>query len=308
MKNTHRKKQYGISEEVFSAICGQTGYRFSDRGLLTLALTHSSYANEGGERGVHNERLEFLGDSVLGAIVASVAFNRFHDLDEGGLTRIKVALVSGASLADVAEGLGLADVIMFGSSEQGTGKRGLHSALENVYEAIVAALYLDSGIDEARRFVKDTLIDRMSLDLAREPENPKSALQEKLQEDGITPTYKLVETQGPPHDRTFVAQVFAGEQGLAQGTGRTKKEAESQAAKSTLARLGEFFGLGLTEDEKVERVAAQQQARVDKVTASAQAKLDKAAARAAENRERERKKSEKKQQQQQQRASRPDEI
>lgn len=274
------------------------GHHFENEQLLLSAITHPS-ANEGRSVRYSYERLEFLGDSVLGAIVATAAFNRFHDLDEGGLTRIKVALVSGASLADVAQGLGLADVIMFGSSEQGTGKRGLHSALENVYEAIVAALYLDAGIEKAREFVESTLIDRMSLDLAREPENPKSALQEKLQEDGITPTYKLVETQGPPHDRTFVAQVFAGEQGLAQGTGRTKKEAESQAAKSTLARLGEFFGLGLTEDEKVERVAAQQQARVDKVTASAQAKLDKAAARAAENR--------KKTEMKQQRAQRPDE-
>lgn len=270
------------------------GHHFKDQQLLLSAITHPS-ANEGRSVRYSYERLEFLGDSVLGAIVASIAFNKYHELDEGGLTRIKVALVSGTSLSEVAEGLGLADVIMFGSSEQGTGKRGLHSALENVYEAIVAALYLDEGIEEARRFVEETLIDRMSLDLAREPENPKSALQEKLQEDGITPTYKLVETQGPPHDRTFVAQVFAGDQGLAQGTGRTKKEAESQAAKSTLARLGEFFGLGLTEDERVERVAAQQQARVDKVTASAQAKLDKATARAAENREKERKRTEKKQ-------------
>ena len=273
------------------------GHHFKNEQLLLSAITHPS-ANEGRSVRYSYERLEFLGDSVLGAIVASKAFNSFHELDEGGLTRIKVALVSGASLADVAEGLGLADVIMFGSSEQGTGKRGLHSALENVYEAIVAALYLDEGIDAARRFVEDTLIDRMSISLAQEPENPKSALQEKLQEDGITPTYKLVETQGPPHDRTFVAQVFAGDQGLAQGTGRTKKEAESQAAKSTLARLGEFFGLGLTEDEKIERVAAQQQARVDKVTASAQAKLDKATARAAENKARERMRTEKKQQQQ----------
>ena len=271
------------------------GHHFKDEQLLLSAITHPS-ANEGRSVRYSYERLEFLGDSVLGAIVATIAFNRFHDLDEGGLTRIKVALVAGSCLSDVAEGLGLADVIMFGSSEQGTGRRGLHSALENVYEAIVAALYLDAGIDAARLFVERTLIGRMSLDLARAPENPKSELQEKLQEDGITPTYKLVETQGPPHDRTFVAQVFAGDQGLAQGTGRTKKEAESQAAKSTLARLGEFFGLGLTEDEKVERVAAQQQARVDKVTASAQAKLDKATARAAENRERERMRAEKKQQ------------
>ena len=170
----------------------------------------------------------------------------------------------------MASGLGFADIIVFGSSETGTGKRGLHSALENVYEAVVAALYLDGGIDAAVKFVRRTLIPHMSLDLAAQPENPKSALQEKLQEGGITPTYKLIETQGPPHDRTFVAQVYAGDQGLARGTGRTKKEAESQAAKSTLARLGEFFGLGLTEEE-----------RAAKEKAAAQAKAEKAAARAA---------------------------
>ena len=296
--NDEQRKKFDDAERII-------GHHFDNEQLLLSAITHPS-ANEGRSVRYSYERLEFLGDSVLGAIVASVAFNRFVDLDEGGLTRIKVALVSGVSLADVAEGLGLADVIMFGSSETGTGKRGLHSALENVYEAIVAALYLDAGIDEARRFVEDTLIGRMSLDLAREPENPKSALQEKLQEDGITPTYKLVETQGPPHDRTFVAQVFAGEQGLAQGTGRTKKEAESQAAKSTLARLGEFFGLGLTEDEKSERVtakaqakadkvAAQAQDRIDKVTAQQQAKAEKAAAQAAEVAEKERQKAKRRQ-------------
>ena len=285
--NDEQRRKFNEAERI-------VGHHFEDEQLLLSAITHPS-ANEGRSVRYSYERLEFLGDSVLGAIVASTAFNRFHDLDEGGLTRIKVALVSGSSLSEVADGLGLADVIMFGSSEQGTGKRGLHSALENVYEAIVAALYLDAGIDVAKKFVEDSLIDRMSRDLAREPENPKSALQEKLQEDGITPTYKLVETQGPPHDRTFVAQVFAGDQGLAQGTGRTKKEAESQAAKSTLARLGEFFGLGLTDDERIERVAAQQRARVDKVTASAQAKLDKAHARAAESREKERQRAEKKQ-------------
>ena len=287
--NEEERKKFDEAQRII-------GHQFENEQLLLSAITHPS-ANEGRSVRYSYERLEFLGDSVLGAIVAAKAFSQFHDLDEGGLTRIKVALVSGASLSDVAEGLGLANVIMFGSSEQGTGKRGLHSALENVYEAIVAALYLDAGIEKARGFVEETLIGRMSISLAQEPENPKSALQEKLQEDGITPTYKLVETQGPPHDRTFVAQVFAGDQGLAQGTGRTKKEAESQAAKSTLARLGEFFGLGLTEDQKIERVAAQQQARVDKVAASAQAKLDKATARAAENKARERKKSEKRQQQ-----------
>lgn len=285
--NEEQRRKLSAAEAII-------GHEFGNKQLILSAITHPS-ANEGRSVRYSYERLEFLGDSVLGAIVAERAFNRFHEIDEGGLTRIKVALVSGSNLAEVADGLGLAEVIVFGSSEQGTGRRGLHSALENVYEAIVAALYLDAGIDAAIGFVDRTLIDRMSLDLAREPENPKSALQEKLQEDGITPTYKLVETQGPPHDRTFVAQVFAGEQGLAQGTGRTKKEAESQAAKSTLARLGEFFGLGLSENERVERVAAQQQARVDKVTAQAQAKLDRATARAAERTEKERLRYEKKQ-------------
>lgn len=252
-------------------------YRFQTEQFLLSAITHPS-AIDGRAVKYSYERLEFLGDSILGAIVATIAFHDFTDLDEGGLTRIKVALVSGTSLSDVSEHLGFADVIVFGSSETGTGKRGLHSALENVYEAVVAALYLDGGIEAAEAFVRRTLIPRMTLEMATEPENPKSALQEKLQEDGITPTYKLVETQGPPHDRTFVAQVYAGDQGLARGVGRTKKEAESQAAKSTLARLGEFFGLGLNEEARAERDAAAQLAKAEK----AAAKAEKAAAKAEE--------------------------
>ena len=119
----------------------------------------------------------------------------------------------------------------------------------------------------------------MNIDMAKEPENPKSALQERLQEDGITPTYKLIETQGPPHDRTFVAQVFAGSRGLASGTGRTKKEAESQAAKSTLARLSEFFGIGLDERERAEKAVEKAQAKAEKTVAQAQAKAKKVAKR-----------------------------
>ena len=254
-----QQRKLAVAQEIL-------GYRFADEQLLLSAITHPS-ATEGKSVKYSYERLEFLGDSILGAIVATIAFDRFHDLDEGGLTRIKVALVSGASLSDVAERLGFADVIVFGSSETGTGRRGLHSAL--------AALFLDGGIEAAEGFVRATLIPRMSADMAREPENPKSALQEKLQEDGITPTYKLVETQGPPHDRTFVAQVFAGSQGLARGTGRTKKEAESQAAKSTLARLGEFFGLGVDGEARAEKAEAAKQAKAEKAAARAEEKARK---------------------------------
>ncbi len=260
------------------------GYEFDNTQYLLSAITHPS-ATEGRSVKFSYERLEFLGDSILGALVANEAFHRFSDLDEGGLTRIKVALVSGASLSGVAEKLGFADIIVFGSSETGTGRRGLHSALENVYEAVVAALYLDGGVDVAGAFVERTLIPKMSLSLAREPENPKSALQEKLQEGGITPTYRLVETQGPPHDRTFVAQVYAGDKGLAQGVGRTKKEAESQAAKSTLARLSEFFGIGLTGEqqaERAEKAAAEKAARAEEKAAKVAARAAEKAARAEE--------------------------
>lgn len=244
-------------------------YRFENPTILLAAITHPS-ATEGKPVKFSYERLEFLGDSILGAIVANEAFHAYPELDEGGLTRIKVALVSGTSLASVAEKLGFADVIVFGSSERGTGRRGLHSALENVYEAVVAALYLDAGIDGARTFVRRTLIPKMSLDMAKEPENPKSALQEKLQEEGITPTYKLVETQGPPHDRTFISQVFAGMKALASGMGRTKKEAESQAAKAALDK----FDFGSDKEAKAKAKAEKNRAKAE---AKAQAKAEKEA-------------------------------
>lgn len=267
------------------------GYTFTNTQYLLSAITHPS-ATEGRPVKYSYERLEFLGDSILGAIVANEAFHRYPDLDEGGLTRIKVALVSGASLSEVADKLGFADVIVFGSSETGTGRRGLHSALENVYEAVVAALYLDGDLSAAQAFVDRTLIPKMSMNLAHEPENPKSALQEKLQEGGITPTYKLVETQGPPHDRTFVAQVYAGDKGLARGVGRTKKEAESQAAKSTLARLSEFLGIGLTDEQAAEKAEARAAERAARAASKAARAEEKAASRAAKADAAARKKSE----------------
>lgn len=273
-------------EEKLALAEEAVGHRFEDKQLILSAITHPS-ATEGKSVKFSYERLEFLGDSILGAIVASVAFHRYPNLDEGGLTRIKVSLVSGSSLSKTADELGFADIIVFGSSETGTGRRGLHSALENVYEAVVAALFLDGGVEAASAFVERTLIPRMSIDLAKEPENPKSALQEKLQVDGITPTYKLIDTQGPPHVRTFISQVYAGEHALAQGSGRTKKEAESQAAKSTLARLGEFFGLGLDEDARKAKGEAAKRAKADK--AAAKAERDEAYKRAREARAQERK-------------------
>ena len=220
------------------------GYTFADADLLRAAITHPSALESGGSKRSY-ERLEFLGDSILGAIVAREAFETYRKLDEGGLTRIKVSLVSGAMLSRVADELGLGEVIIFGQSETGTGKRGMHSALENVYEAIVAAISLDGGYQAAHDFVSRTLLPNMDAGMATEPENPKSSLQELLQEHHVTPTYRIIETAGPPHDREFVAQVIASGLELAQGRGRSKKEAEAAAAAEALSHYAECEALVL---------------------------------------------------------------
>jgi ribonuclease-3 len=212
------------------------GYTFQDKDTLIRALTHPSAIEEDPIQGSY-ERLEFLGDSLLGAFVALAIFERFPDFDEGALTRIKVSLVSGGMLSKRAEELGFTDLIIFGSSEKGTGKRGLSSALENVFEALIAAIALDGGIDEARGWVMRTLGDYISRDIAAEPENPKSILQEILQVDRITPTYELAETSGPPHERTFTCNVLSEGKVIGTGAGHSKKDAEAAAAAKALKRF-----------------------------------------------------------------------
>lgn len=216
------------------------GHKFSNRSLIQTAITHPSAAEIDTVKYSY-ERLEFLGDAVLGVIVVKAAYLAYEDLDEGGLTRIKVSLVSGQTLSKVASSLNFESFIIFGSSETGTGKRGLHSALENVYEACVAALYLDGGIDVATKFVDETLIPHMSRELALKPENPKSMLQEKLQANGYTPTYNLLKTEGPPHDRTFYVQVCVDDLKMGKGNGKSKKEAEMHAAKATLKNIDKYI-------------------------------------------------------------------
>ena len=213
------------------------GREFFNRGLLQVALTHPSYGKH--TRSTNNyERLEFLGDSILGFIIAEETFGRFPDLEEGGLTRIKVSLVSGASLSKVCGDEGLGDCIIFGDSEAGTKGRGLHSALENVYEALVAALYLDGGIDAAREWVLRTLGPHISRDIATEPESPKSSLQEYLQARRKKPYYRITDIIGPPHDRIFQAEVYCDDETLGVGEGHSKKAAEAAAAAQALKALG----------------------------------------------------------------------
>ena len=227
------------------------GHHFENQELIVSALTHPSAA-EGLPVSASYERLEFLGDSILGAIVATDLFERFPDMDEGALTQAKISLVSGKMLASVAERLGVAELIVMGESEKGTGARGMHSALENVYEAIVGALYLDAGYTATHDFVQRTLGPEVSPELARKPISPKSRLQEVTQRDmRCGPEYKLVAEEGPAHDPTFTSVAMVEGRRIGRGSGPSKKASESAAAIDALVRLGyagpeDFVGAGTT--------------------------------------------------------------
>lgn len=222
--------------EHIERICNHT---FANRELITAAITHPS-AVEHLPVSASYERLEFLGDSILGAIVATDLFERFRDMDEGKLTRLKISLVSGKTLSRVSEELGIGECIVFGESEKGTGARGLHAALENVYESVVGALYLDGGYDVTHEFVSRTLGPHMVPELAERPVSPKSRLQEITQREmRCAPEYRLEGEQGPAHSPTFTSVVLVEGRRVGRGTGSSKKEAESVAAADAIARLAE---------------------------------------------------------------------
>ena len=214
------------------------GYHFKNTDLIKSAITHPS-AVEGQPVSASYERLEFLGDSVVGFVVAEELFKQFPDIDEGGLTRLKVSLISGEALSAAALERGFKDVIIFGLSERGTGARGLHSALENVYESVTGALFLDAGIEVARAWIIDTLKPHLAPWRSQLPENPKSLLQERTQAElHETPRYELVSEEGPAHAPTFVSECVVGERVAGRGKGSTKKEAEAEAAAAALRELG----------------------------------------------------------------------
>lgn len=214
------------------------GHEFKDHDLLRSAITHPS-AVEGQPVSASYERLEFLGDSVLGAVVAIALFKSYPHFDEGELTRLKVSLVAGQTLSDVGLELGIDQCIIFGPSELGTSARGMHSALENVYESLVGALYLDGGWDDAEAFIMRTLKPHLADDRAEHPANPKSYFQEVAQGDGLgTPSYKLVDVSGPAHEPVFTAVTLLNGVREGRGSGSSKKEAEAAAALDALERLG----------------------------------------------------------------------
>lgn len=222
------------------------GYRFTRHDLLRRALTHKSYSHESKETDVrHNETFEFLGDSVLGFVIGDLLFHHFPNLDEGALSKIKAYLVSATSLAAKSRQYEMGEVILLGVGEEKTGGRKKDSLLANLFEAMIAAVYLDGGVGPARELIERTFgedlksIDQQDLLF----HDFKTALQEMAQGKGLSlPDYNVVGEVGPDHDKTFIVEVKVGSL-LARGEGSSKKEAQQQAARHALrdftARYGE---------------------------------------------------------------------
>jgi ribonuclease-3 len=216
-------------------------YRFRDPRVLDMALTHPSYAAEH-PGAMSYDRLEFLGDSVLGFVVSERLYRYLPDADEGELTHRKHHAVSGDALAAAAERLGLADLVLLGKGAAAAGERRRTSVLENVFEAVVGAIYLDGGLEAASDFVVRVLAERFVSDVARETD-PKSALQQHTQASGSgLPEYRVTSTEGPPHRRTFTVDVLIDGVVAGTGSGRSKQAAEKAAASHALERLRDAQG------------------------------------------------------------------
>ncbi|HAN44023.1 MAG TPA: ribonuclease III [Ruminococcaceae bacterium] len=213
------------------------GYKFNNISLLKTAVTHSSYANELKSPVPYNERLEFLGDSVLSIIVSDYLFNNFR-LAEGDLTKLRASIVCEKSLYAYAQKINLGSYIMLGRGEEQTGGRERPSILADAVEAVIAAIYLDGGIENAKKFVlpiAETILNN------NEPafKDYKTVLQEIIQknpEERVT--YVLTDEYGPDHDKRFVVEVHLNSNVIGRGEGRSKKNAEQMAAKEALELMG----------------------------------------------------------------------
>lgn len=215
------------------------GYNFKDRGLLTQALTHSSYANENRSSGaVCNERLEFLGDAVLGAVVADYLFKRFPDMPEGKMTRLRAELVCEHGLDQVAAKLGLGEYLSLGRGEERGGGRSRPSILADAVEAVIAAIYMDGGTEAAVGFIRRFILDVFESGGTKAERDYKTELQELIQrESGRTLEYRLAGEEGPDHAKIFMVEALLDGRAIASGEGRSKKDAEQDAARNALEVL-----------------------------------------------------------------------
>jgi ribonuclease-3 len=216
------------------------GIKFNDRSLLEQALIHTSYINENPSLNLNsNERLEFFGDAILGFVIADELYQRFPDLSEGGMTKLRSSVVRRDALARTARTIKLGDYLYLGKGEETSGGRRKPANLACTLEAVIAAIFLDQGLAVARDFILRTTGKGLK---KGEETDYKSRLQELLQaRQQPKPTYQLIAIAGPSHNRTFTVEVRAGNNIVARGSGKSKKVAETKAARSALARLPASF-------------------------------------------------------------------
>lgn len=224
----------------FARLQEKIGVRFHDESVLRQAFTHSSYVNEQrGKRIQDNERLEFLGDAVLELTVSQFLYKTFPKMSEGEMTKLRAAIVCEPSLVKFAELLQFGDLVLLGKGEELTGGRQRPALLADVFEAFVGALYLDQGLDAVFAFMEKYVYPRVDKGEFAQVTDFKSQLQEFVQQDNLGDIqYRIVEEKGPAHNREFVSEVLLNSRSLGVGTGRSKKEAEQQAAARALIKLG----------------------------------------------------------------------
>ncbi len=209
-------------------------YVFRNPDLLSTALTHRSYINENPQSGTtDNERMEFLGDAVLGLCVSDLLMKKYHDFDEGTLSKIRSGLVNEKPLADLALNLGLGDCLLLGRGEEHSGGRTKESLLANAFEAVIAAVYLDSSFSKSRTLIRKLMMPLINdEDLSTECFDYKTVLQEFCQKKyKSAPLYTLLSESGPDHDKTFEVEVAIGDDVRQTGMGKSKKDAQKQAAR-----------------------------------------------------------------------------
>jgi ribonuclease-3 len=224
-----------MSDDSLDAFQERIGYHFRDSGLLLRALTHPSYVNEHPEDEIgDNQRLEFLGDAVLDFVAGAWVYRHYPDFDEGRMTRLRVSLVRTETLARLARQVGIGEMLRLGRGEEEAGGRERDANLCDAFEAVMGALYLDSGLAVAEAFVEPLIGPVAEATLAAEADlDAKSRLQEWSQAElGVTPHYRIVAERGPDHAKTFVAEVLLDKQVAGRGSGRSKQAAEQAAARA----------------------------------------------------------------------------
>ena len=228
----------------FSPLEKKIGVDFKDKALLKQAFVHRSYLNENKSSKLrHNERLEFLGDAVLGLVSATYLYGRYPEKDEGSLSSFRSALVNAVMLAGIAASLGMEQYLLLSHGESKDKGKARQIILADTMEALIGAIFLDQGYEAARIFIEEHILYRIDeVVVSGTFVDSKSAFQERAQEEeGVTPVYKVIRESGPDHDKTFVMGVYLGEQSpvkLCEGEGKSKQEAEQRAAADALKAKG----------------------------------------------------------------------